>query len=177
MSGGLLFLSSDDFSSMTGQNGQILTHSIQGFSLILFYSTQCEHCRTLIPIFKSLPNELTGCNFGMINVSLHREIISMARDTLSPIQYVPFIVLYIDGRPYMKYQGPHVGNEIKRFIFEVSQKVKKKARFSDDVTVTEQRTASGKPSIPEYTIGHPLCGKDENVTYLEFKEAYGENKR
>tara|TARA_Y100000385_G_scaffold291618_1_gene370819 strand:+ start:1289 stop:1594 length:306 start_codon:yes stop_codon:yes gene_type:complete len=101
----------------------------------------------------------------------------MARDTLSPIQYVPFIVLYIDGRPYMKYQGPHVGNEIKRFIFEVSQKVKKKARFSDDVTVTEQRTASGKPSIPEYTIGHPLCGKDENVTYLEFKEAYGENKR
>ena len=165
---GLLFLSSDDFTVVRGQNGKILVHTIPGFALILFYSTQCEHCKSLIPIFKDLPGTLGGCQFGMINVSINRETISMSQDTISPIRYVPFILLYIDGKPYMKYQGPYDGREIGRFVFEVSQKLQNKAKFSPDVTVKEEARR-----IPEYTTGHPLIGMDD-VTYLEFQEAYVE---
>ena len=48
---GLLFLNSEDFHLNKGTRGPIMCNNIQGFSLILFYSTQCQHCKELIPIF------------------------------------------------------------------------------------------------------------------------------
>jgi hypothetical protein len=97
---GLLFLSSDDFLIGKGTKGDILCNSIPGFSLILFYSTQCSHCQTLIPIFKKLPGTINGCQFGMINISTNKECIRMASNTIAPIIYVPYIVLYVQGKPY-----------------------------------------------------------------------------
>jgi hypothetical protein len=164
---GLLFLESDDFTITKGPKGDLLTHSIPGFSLILFYSTQCPHCTNLIPIFKKMPGTIGGCQFGMLNVSANKKCVSLSKNTIAPITYVPYIILYINGRPFMKYNGPHDINEIKRFIIEVSQKVQNKQTFSKE-TVREDP----KNGIPEFTIGHPLYGDDKR-TYLVFDQAYG----
>ena len=67
---GLLFLAIEDFVLSKGTKGNILCTSIPGFSLILYYSTQCPHCQTLIPIFKKLPGSINGCQFGIINISI-----------------------------------------------------------------------------------------------------------
>lgn len=163
---GLLFLTSEDFAIAKGSKGNILCHGIPGFSLILFYSTQCKHCKTLIPIFKHLIGTIGGCQFGMINVSTNKKCVAMSRDTIAPISYVPYIVLYIQGKPFMRYNGPHDGAEIRRFIIEVANKVQNKQKFS-----TETVKDPGK-GIPEYTIGHPLCGPDDKRCYLEFDMAY-----
>jgi thiol-disulfide isomerase/thioredoxin len=168
---GLLFLSADDFTVNKGTKGNILCHSIPGFSLILFYSTQCEHCQKLIPIFKKLPGTIGGCQFGMVNVSANKAVIKMSKDTVTPITYVPYIVLYINSKPFMKYAGPHDTGEIRRFVFEVAQKVNTKQKFSD-----EQVKEDVRGGIPAYTIGHPLYGED-NCTYLEFEEAYTGDKQ
>lgn len=165
---GLLFLSNEDFNLVDGTRGKIMCHSIPGMSLILFYSTLCEHCQNLIPIFKLLPGTLGGCQFGMINVSTNRECVKMSQGTIAPITYVPYIVLFIQGKPFMKYQGPHDINEIKRFVYEVSQKMCNKQKFTDSGNVKINKQA-GK--IPAYTVGHPLCGEDE-VCYLKMDEAY-----
>jgi len=90
----------------------------------------------------------------------------MSRETIAPISFVPYIVLYINGRPYMRYQGPHSASEIGRFVFEVSQKIQNKQPFSKEEVKEDPRGG-----IPAYTIGKPLCG-DENVCYLEFQTAY-----
>ena len=163
---GLLFLTSDDFHVSKGTKGDILCHSINGFSLILFYSTQCTHCQNLIPLFKKLPGTIGGCQFGMINVSTNKKCVVMSKDTVTPITYVPYIVLYINGKPYMRYQGPQDVNEIRRFVFEVAQKVESKQKFSDDRVKEDPRG-----NLPAYTIGHPLYG-DDKVCYLEFDNAY-----
>jgi len=163
---GLLFLSSDDFYTTKGTKGDILCNTISGFSLVLFYSTQCHWCKKLIPIFKSLPGTIGGCQFGIINVSVNKQIVAMSKKTITPIKYVPYIVLFINGKPFMLYQGPYDANELRKFIFEVSQKVNNKQQFSKD-KVKEKIT--GK--IPAYTIGKPLCGED-GVCYLDFNEAY-----
>ena len=68
---GLLFLQTQDFSIQKGTKGDILCHSIRGLSLVIFYSTNCQYSRTLIPIFKRLPGQVGGCQFGMINVRLN----------------------------------------------------------------------------------------------------------
>ena len=165
---GLLFLNSDDFSIAKGTKGNIMCNSIQGFSLILFYSTQCQHCQTLIPIFKKLPGTIGGCQFGMVNVSSNKACVRMSKETVAPITYVPYIILYINGRPFMRYQGPHDSGEIRRFVLAVAEKVQSKQKFSSDVVKEDPRG-----NIPSYTIGHPLCGVDDKVCYLEFTDAYG----
>ncbi len=163
---GLLFLSPEDFYVTPGTKGQILCNTISGFSLVLFYSTQCEWCKKLIPIFKTLPGSIGGCQFAIINVSVNKQIVLKSKETITPIKYVPYIILYIDGKPFMSYQGPHDANEIRKFIFEVSQKINNRQAFSKEDNIKQK----AKNKIPEFTIGVPKC--DENVCYLDFDEAY-----
>ena len=166
---GLLFLTSEDFQLQRGSKGQILCTNIQGFSLILFYSTQCVHCQSLIPIFKRLPGSVGGCQFGMINVSQNKKCVIVSRQTIAPIKVVPYIVLYIHGKPYMRYNGPHDAKEIGRFIVEVAKKVQSKESFAKNDGRVKEDPRGG---IPAYTIGHPLCGPDNKVCYLDFNNAY-----
>lgn len=172
---GLLFLTSDDFQLFRGTKGSIMGTSIPGFSLILFYSTQCEHCQTLIPIFKRLPGTVGGCQFGMINVSHNKSCVMMSRKTIAPIQVVPYIILYVNGKPYMRYKGPQDAKEIARFIVEVSQQAQQNVKRTNK---TESKIKPDpKGGIPAYTIGKPLCGPDDDVCYLEFNNAYGQTQQ
>jgi len=177
MNSNLLYLSSDDFVLINQQNSPdtILCHDISGFSLLLFYSTQCVYCHKLMPIFKRLPETIQGCQFGIINVSTNRKVIEMARNSITPIKYVPLIILYYQGKPYMRYDGPSDINEIKRFIIEVSNSIQQQ---TETAQTTSQNNNAGtamqtsfKKEIPAYTIGNPLCGED-GVCYLEFDDAY-----
>jgi len=163
---GLLFLSSEDFSIQRGTKGNIMCHNIPGFSLILFYSTHCEFCQNFIPVFKKIPGTIGGCQFGMLNVSKNRETVEMSQNTISPIKYVPYIVLYINGKPFMSYKGPPEEAEIRRFVMEVANNVQKKQQFSKEKVKDETST-----SIPAYTIGVPISGgKDQMVCYLTEKD-------
>ena len=158
----LLFLSTDDFSLSKGENGGVMHHEIGGFSLILFYSTKCVHCQKIIPLFKRLPDIVNGCQFGMINVSMNKSLLGMSMSSSTPIKYVPLIILYINGRPYMRYEGPPDENDIRRFILEVSNTVYESG-FSQ---------VAKEKKIPAYTIGQPLCGEGD-VCYLVFDENNG----
>lgn len=172
---GLLFLTDDDFVIQKGTKGNIMCNMIPGFSLILFYSTHCEHCQHLIPIFKKLPGTIAGCQFGMINVSTNRGCLEKAKHTIAPVRYVPYIVLYVNGKPFMEYQGPAELGEIQRFIIDTTKNLTKKQTFSQQ---RQQVPQKGKKKIPKYTIGIPVYGKgNDNVCYLEFGTAYTEGKR
>jgi len=157
----LLFLSTEDFKAFPSEHGTTIGNEIKGFSLILFYSTQCCYCQRLIPIFKKLPEVINGCHFAMINVSMNKSLIQMARSSTTPITYVPLIILYINGRPYMRYDGPAEEDDIRRFIFEMSNTIQEQG-FAK--TVKEK-------GIPAYTIGNPLVGESGRF-YLDYEEAY-----
>lgn len=161
---GLLYFCSDDFNITKGTKGNILSHGVQGISLVLFYSTDCVHCQSLIPVFKRLPGTIGSCQFGMLNVSLNKKCIMMSNNTISPIEYVPYIILYVNGRPFLKYEGPHDPSEITRFVLEVSKKLQNKQKFTSQHIKQNSNTG-----IPAYSIAHPKTNK---VCYLEFDEAY-----
>jgi thioredoxin-like negative regulator of GroEL len=163
---GLIFLQNSDFNIQKGVKGDILCHNIRNISLVLFYSVNCEYCRYLIPIFKKMPGQIGGCQFGMINVSLEKEIIRKSNATISAIKYVPLIILYVSGKPFIRYDGPHDENEIKRFILEVCNKIQSKEKFTNK----EVKNTKDK-KIPPYASGQPLYG-DSDDFYMEFAEAY-----
>lgn len=166
MSGPILFLTSEDFNVQKGSKGDIMCHNIPGFSLILFYSTFCTYCQSFIPIFKRLPGTINGCQFGMINVSTNKAVVQLSQNTIAPIKYVPYIVLYINGKPFMVYKGPSDENEIRNFVVEVANNVQKKQQFSK-----EKVKEDAPEGIPAYCIGKPVCGNDK-VCYLNFVSAY-----
>ena len=168
---GLLFLTTEDFNIKRGQKGPIMCNTIRGFSLILFYSTQCEYCQTFLPIFKQLPGNVSGCQFGMINVSHNKQCVMLSRETIAPITEVPYVIMYVNGKPFIRYKGPHDIKEIGRFVVEVANNVQKQEKFTKDTQIKENK----KTGIPDYTIGKPLCGPDDKVCYLQFDNAYGEN--
>lgn len=179
---GLLFPENEDFFIQQGQKGEIMCHRIPGFSLILFYSTNCEYCHALIPIFKRLPGSVAGCQFGMVNVLKNKEALRLSQSTIVPIKYVPFIVLYYNGRPFISYKGPYDEEEIKRFIIDISNNIQKKQQFSREVVREKQQqgpeflkgigvpVSSGKSAqpVPDFLkgIGVPVCSG--GVCYLEF---------
>lgn len=169
MSAGLLFLESDEFLIQKGMKGDILCHQIPGFSLVLFYSTHCVHCQTLLPIFKKLPGTIGGCQFGVLNVSINRKCVEMAKKTITPITYVPYIIFYINGTPFLTYKGPPEEEELRRFVIDVANNVQKKQQFSNE-KVKENKDEG----IPAYTIGKPIQGNDK-VCYLKFENAYPGN--
>ncbi len=169
---GLLFLNSDDFNIQQGTKGKILCNPIPGFSLVLFYSNQCKHCQNLIPIFKSLPGTVGGCQFGLLNVGTNMACIRKSKQTVTEIKYVPLIILYINGKPFMRYAGTHDRDEISKFVVQMSKRVQSKQKFANNPDIKEDP----RGGIPAYTIGHPLYGPDDKVCYLEFLEAYAKMK-
>lgn len=165
----LLFLSDEDFFIGKGTKGPIMCTNIPGYSLILFYSTKCPHCKKLDPIFRSLPGTIQGCQFGMMNVNSNTRIVQLSKNTISPITFVPSLILHVNGRPFMRYQGPHDLENIRRFIVEVAQKLQNKQKFSEQYVKEDPR---GR--IPDFTIGYPKM--EDDITYLEFNEAYQANR-
>ena len=164
---GLLFLTSDDFSIQRGVKVDVMCHNIQCFSLILFYSTHCTHCQGLIPIFKKLPGTIGGCQFGMVNVSTNKKCVDISQATIAPIKYVPYIVLYVNGKPFMVYKGESSEDHIRKFVIEIANNIQKKQQFSKE----KVKEDNDNNVIPAYTTGKPICGNDK-VCYLDFGNAY-----
>lgn len=187
MNSGIFFFKNDDFVVRQNLKGKLLSfrEECKGLYLVLFYSEQCQYCDQLMSDFKLLPQKLLGCKFVMVNINKNQEIVEKAKQTICPITYVPDLILYVNGLPYIRYDGPNGLEDIKKFIIDISNKLEK-TQFMEETqpqpnqqqvqfqeTVEKQET-----EIPAYTIGKPLCGngRDEQfgVCYLNFGQAYNE---
>jgi thiol-disulfide isomerase/thioredoxin len=167
---GILYLNADDFVVKKAEKGNLLclNYDNQGLSLVLFYSNECQHCNKLMIKYKQLPFNINGCQFTMINVNRpdNRKVVQMSNHTIVPITYVPDIILYVDGVPYMRYDGPHEIQSIKSFIVEIYQQLQKTA-FMDSKTnahpPSSQSTMYGRggqaQSVNSHPQERPLTGK------------------
>ena len=175
---GLLFPGNEDFFLAQGRgNSQMLCTKINGPVLVLFYSTQCIYCKKLIPIFKKLTSIGLQTNFAMVNIGKTKDVIAMSGKTSKPITYVPLIIYYINNKPYIMYKGAPDFETIKRFIIEVSNDIQSKINFSQRGPQGVQQQVNFQedisPDIPEYSVGHPLYGEDDDMKcYLNWDEAY-----
>lgn len=174
---GLLFLTDDYFKITSTPKGDVLGNTIRGISLVLFFSTQCQYCHQFIPIFKKLPGTVGGCQFGMINISTNRSVVEKSKNTISPLTYVPYIVLYFNGIPIMSYDGPADENSIRKFVLDIVESLQAKQQFTNNNQgqgvqnqgMQGQNVQSNQSDIPAYTIGKP---KDSDKCYLTWDSAY-----
>ena len=182
---GIYFFNNNDFTLRQSMKGKLLgfAEDYKGIYLVLFYSKECKFCDELMSEFKQLPKMILGCKFVMVNINQNPEIIDMSKQTISAISYVPDLILYVNGLPYIRYDGPNDLDNIKNFVLDISTKLEKTSFLSEEVSPppapmdfqTQQVSIKPEEMIPEYTIGKPLCGSNKDVygkCYLGFESAY-----
>ena len=160
---GLYYLNYTNY-FVSAENGK-LCNDIKGFSFVLFTSANCEYCDIVIPIFDKLSTVVQGCIFGKFNIKNHREaILHMAAKSKTPIDYVPYLVLYFNGTPIAIFS---YNNEISSQNNFINMK-----NFIITHTKTPTSINTNKPSsnIPGFTIGKPICSS--GVCYTNFNSAY-----
>jgi len=168
----LYHLTGEDFFLEQGSDGRkLLCIDAKGLVLVCFHvnSDRCAHCEDAIPEFKRLPQRIGNCKFALANLSANPDLIKMSKLSKAPIEYVPFIILYVNGRPFLKYNGERTTQDMAEFVQEVVQKLQTKQQF------IEQKNIKIESDIPAYSVGLPynvVCDEEKGVCYLSYESAY-----
>ncbi len=182
MSSGLFFLTDREFSLQPSQNTSIvgamngdsqiprqydLVHRIPGITVVFFYSISCPICKPLFQDFKGLPGKVHGVNFAVANVSANNmRIQQMAEASVTPIRYVPYIVVYVNGKFYLEYRGPKKIENIARASYEIATKIQTGKDFSQGKVCTSQSGSQG------YCEDGYVQDDDDSMCYT-YDELYG----
>ena len=157
---GLLILEEDDFDLVESNNVVHLTlnNTNSKYSIVLFYTDDCDQCKIIKPIVMQFLNRFP-VQICMVNVydPDSTNLIQLSQKTSTPLQHVPFIVFYINGIPFKKFDGNYTFNNFDTFLKNVLTEATK---IVDTSTITD---------IPPYTIGKPKTAK---VCYLTYQKAY-----
>lgn len=165
----LKYLTASNFEVLQGQKGRILCNNLQGISVVLFYSKDCVYCQNALPIFNKLPSSIRSVTFCALNVTNHPSIVNMSNETIDPIRVVPYIVLYVNSKPFVRYKGKFTYNDIGEFVFELSKRLQSKQRFTisnkdNDTEVIDNEV------IPPYAICKEYNCSSDGVCYLNFNK-------
>jgi thioredoxin family protein len=93
-----------------------LTITVQGIVVVFFKKTGCQGCAVLEPVYSQISAEDKRLVFCIIDLQYNASVTSMARDTSTPIQTVPQIFMYVNGRPHAKFRGQRNAQAVKAFI-------------------------------------------------------------
>lgn len=149
----LLVLEDQHFSLLLSKSGaKLLCTGIEGISLILFHTPDCEHCPDLKESFKILSQHIKGVHFGLCNVRQHKNVVHLSKESTTVIQYVPYVLCFINGKPFAKYDGDRSVKGIKDFIQTVHAKVeqyKKTPQLPSDTIQSEGSQLSDNTALPQ----------------------------
>jgi hypothetical protein len=173
---GLIELNAESFKKMKGNRGHVLgLPNAQNLTLVMFYSMQCTFCDQAMPELSKLARYLRENNLpiqvGVCDVSKNKRVIQESADTVDPIKYVPYLTIYLRDRPYLRYNGKKVAEEMLNYLIEVLKRIDTRQNFVQPQRAVqeEDEPASTGPStgIP-YNV---VCEGD--VCYLTTEEVFG----
>ena len=101
---------------LSGKQGQSLAINFPGNMLVFFKLDRCPDCNEFYPRFFELAAEERRVTFGIVNLSISRDVVNLASMSSTPINGVPLFLLYINGFPTYKYTGELTIPSMKSFI-------------------------------------------------------------
>ena len=163
----IVYLTPNDF-YVTQSND--LAHKIPKFSLVFFSSANCVYCKDVLPAFASVSSIIKGCTFAIMDVDQGgMRIVKISERTKTPLTYVPFVVMYVNGVPIAVFdpdeENPSANfNLLKNFIISNANAI----RSGRKITGVQ---SSRKEKVCDTSIGMAVCGP-RKVCYLTDEEAY-----
>lgn len=108
-------LSLKNFSISNGPK-RTLDINIEGKVLLFIKMEGCPGCNSFFPIFHELSKMDKRINYAVFDITNQRQVVVMARETSTPIENVPFILMYNNGSPFAKYKGKKSFEGVQNFI-------------------------------------------------------------
>ena len=73
---------------------------ITGISFVVYYASTDElSSRFVGEVFRPMSSSVSGCTFAECNLTEQPDIVSHITQSTTPIQFVPAMILYVNGRP------------------------------------------------------------------------------
>lgn len=93
----------------------IMMLNVQGVNLVYFYQHPNKHCALFTNIYNKYSNTEKRIKCLCIDVSRYRNVIQLSKDSTSPIESVPHLILFMDGNPVARIKVPEVvqGGDLK----------------------------------------------------------------
>lgn len=139
-------------------------------SFVLFYSPSCPYSMQFMPVFRELPRHVHGCVFAMLNVSTNFDLIQRSQHTSLVIDEVPFLILFYNGVPMLKYDSDLTLPAIRDFILECTTEAKTADSARAFAAKNKRRRGGSAMGTEENTTGIPIYGTGNIVSYLTFEE-------
>lgn len=126
----ILNLSSLDFYIDKGQKGNILCTTEKDTLFIMFYnesynsnSNTSSNVKHILSIFPQLLNscKVSKIKFGICNLGIYKDIELKMSQTIMPLKDNSTFILYVDGKPAMRYEGEKTVTNIVKFINDFIQ--------------------------------------------------------
>ena len=76
--------------------GNILCCNLKGISLVMFKTSECPHCVNMGPVMMNLSRKIHSVQFAVVNITNFPNVLKASHNSISPINHVPFIVLYVN---------------------------------------------------------------------------------
>ena len=180
-----IYLSNRDFTIGQGSKGSVLRAvDLKGFFLVNFISNKCKFCEELLETLDRIKPEIPGCNIAVLNFSegANMEVARKTMRTILPIKSTPVIIMYIDGKPFLRYDGSRTAQGIIRFVADVfelfAQQRNSRANNQNDSDsqITENEKESPYQFIEGVGIAVDKICESKGSCYFTFNQLYGEDK-
>lgn len=143
-----MFLTPNDF---TIHDGELVKPNDQGYSFVFFFTNTCPLCNDVKPAFNRLSRIIRGVSFAYMDVEQNNWLLrDMSLRTRTPIDYVPLLILFANGRPIAQFfqdeDVPQNNTErMKKFIMATTGGHQQHNHSSQNAGA----------DIPAYSIGIP----------------------
>lgn len=148
----MIELTPKDFNIINTPKGGLVEYLDKELTVVLFYKN--EENKSYSDEFKRIFSEIEEtefeCKFATINVDEYPEQLELATKTRTPINYVPYVVVYAQGRPYMSYSGKIDSVELVKLVtyVQLMQTVTASMQF-DPKTIIPMYVTKSKDSENE----------------------------
>jgi hypothetical protein len=172
----LTFLSSRDFAVDKAPKGLVLVNNQKGIMFCMFHAdpAKCPFCEEAIPEFKRLASKMPSVKFGLININRDKEVWVMSTKTIAPIDRVPYMILYLNGRPLMRYDGEKTLDKMMKFLDDVVSRLNNKKDFYENKNFKFESDIPVFVNTPQFNV---ICDDQNGVCYVKSDAAYIPNQK
>ena len=167
----LFYLGSRDFSVDEAPKGKVLVNNQKGIMFCLFHAdmNKCQYCMEAIPELKKLSLKMPGVKFGLCNLNRDQDVYYMSTQTIAPIERVPYMILYVQGRPLMSYDGEKRADAMMNFLGDVVSRLNNKKDFFEQKNYKMQSSVPTYSKSPQFNV---ICDDELGICYVDTDDAY-----
>lgn len=156
----------------------ILKNFAKAIAVVLFSGNECEHCEKMEKIFNAVEPQFEGkIHFCTINLSEYPELVEASADTATNITYVPYVLVYVNNIPYMRYEGNYSAADFSTFLTNLIQPQRTStAQITQDAAQNQAVVKNRNPSNAPVPLQAPQAPVQtvilEKSSFLTMREAY-----